>query len=122
MLLTAASAFDSRRFQVYTNPGPFRRVAVGRAFPDLVVCLRPTVLVAAVGEVETASTVTEDEAAEWEALAGLGVERCYLFLPWGWEERASALLGDRGLEGRFILVSYRDFGGAVLLRGHGWEG
>ena len=90
---------------VLTNPGNARQAAVGRAYPDLVVKERvpapearrePRILL--VGEVETASTVSLEEAATWRGLSRLGAPFA-LYVPQGLLDQAERLVEEQSLSG-----------------------
>jgi hypothetical protein len=96
-----------------TNPGDTRNegvpypVAGGEAiaYPDIIARERFTGKLAAVGEVETASSVTEAEAREeWELYACLA-PKFFLYVPKQCEADARRFLRDRRIrpEGLFLF-------------------
>ena len=107
----------SRRIKIptwtlVTNPGDHQNAGVpypteagqALAYPDLVMHEKFTRKLAAVGEVETADSVTEAEAdGEWALYASLA-PRFFLYVPAELEPEARALLRRRRLrpEGLFL--------------------
>lgn len=103
--VVAASArtygkLEQQGCQVFTNPGPQKNCAVGgtRAlYPDVVVVKpetpgssRGTAVV--IEEVETADSVTETEAKQWQDFATLGVGTFRLIVPTASTREALALV------------------------------
>ena len=79
----------SRRpgWEFYTNPGDCRNYALvlpdgARVYPDIVGRRRGDGSSSYIAEVETESTVTEGEAAQWKQFAELG-KRFILYIPAG---------------------------------------
>lgn len=115
---------------VLTNPDGQRNVAVGRMYPDLVIKERvppaearrePRVLL--IGEVETPSSVNEEEVAQWRAYSRLGLP-FVLFVPHASLEAARRLL-EQGQVQVTELVGYRYVDGRIALtrlEGAGGEG
>jgi hypothetical protein len=96
-----------------TNPGAARNEGVpypaaggeALAYPDVVARERFTGKIAAVGEVETASSVTEAEAREeWELFSHLA-PKFFLYVPKECEAGARRLLRQHGIrpEGLFLF-------------------
>lgn len=84
-------------------------------FPDLVVLEVDTDKLVMVAEVETASTVTQEEAKEWSRFSSLGV-RFYLYVPRGLAGVAGVLCRGMNLtelveyhheNNRYIMKRYR---------------
>ena len=72
-------------------PVPCPTAASGQAFPDIVAHEKFTNRLAAVGEVETETTLTERQAAVWKTSSQLA-PRFFLYVPEETEEAARALL------------------------------
>jgi len=119
-----------KRFYNYPNPNhphlmtfvnhPCKKKAVlgpnhAELFPDVVVFDTETSKLVMVAEVETASTVDDAEAREWEEFSRLGA-RFYLYVPRGCGARAAQLCQGfkltelvqyAKLEGQYLLERYR---------------
>jgi hypothetical protein len=98
---------------IVTNPGDARNQGVpyptetgeAVAYPDIVAREKFTGRLAAVGEVETASSVTAEEAErEWALYASLA-PKFFLYVPKECEEAARRLLRERRIrpEGLFLF-------------------
>lgn len=91
---------EQQGYQVSTNPGPQKNCAVGgtRAlYPDVVVVKpetpgssRGTAVI--IEEVETADSVTETEAKQWQNFASLGIGTFRLIVPTTSTREALALV------------------------------
>jgi hypothetical protein len=100
-------------WNLVTNPGDAQNEGVpypapggqAIAYPDIVARERFTQKLAAVGEVETESSVTDAEArAEWELFSRLA-PKFFLYVPKECEALARRLLRERGVrpEGLFLF-------------------
>lgn len=108
-------------WDAFTNPGATERYALilpdgRRLYPDIVARRRGALTSTYVAEVETAGTVNEAEAHQWQELASLG-KRFLLFVPAGCLLRARELchqfripvFGYRVYELTAFWVRIRDF-------------
>jgi len=109
--LIAEKRFPQRTCCVLANPGREHnraltyttRSGVRRAvYPDIVALMEPGPRIVAVGEVETASTVTAGRARQWKLLTRLA-EACYVFVPLAAADVAARLV--EGVE-RIHLRTY----------------
>lgn len=111
-----------------TNPGDARVEGIehpspegtATAYPDLIARERFTGRLAAVGEVETASSVTEEEARdEWRLYAHLA-PKFFLYVPKECEADARRLLRKHGIrpEGLF-LFSFTEKNNFIVARSKG---
>jgi hypothetical protein len=82
----ALSRFDVEDWQVSANYGPNTN---GKYVADIIAC--NTGKLVALGEIETQSTITDTEAAEWKEF-GDSCSRFYLFVPEGTEDQAMNLI------------------------------
>lgn len=83
------------RSEVYTNPNGEKNMGVPAGprtiYPDLVITKKGTKTLTHVVEVETASSVTEDEAtAQWRGYSALGVP-FFLYVPVEWGATAKQI-------------------------------
>jgi hypothetical protein len=95
------------QWDAFTNPGTTERFALllpdgRRLYPDIVARRKGDAVSSYVAEVETASTVNEQEAGQWQLFAGLG-KRFLLYVPAGSLLRARELCQQR----RIAVHGYR---------------
>jgi len=100
--LIAQRRYPHECCRVITNPGTEQNHGITytthrgtrrTVYPDIVALLKPDEEVAAVGEVETASTVTESAMRHWRLLAE-HTPRFYLYVPVGAADAARELVAD----------------------------
>ena len=109
----------------YRNPGERRTMSAGRVggkdqYPDIVVVsrLRKALLIC---EVETESSVTEEEADQWQDYASLGVP-FYLYVPSSKVVEAESLIHARGLSGAIRGLRAYSLGRADITIEDVWDG
>jgi hypothetical protein len=99
VLLIAQQRFPQTTCHVTTNCGTEENCGLPcitcdgarrLAYPDIVAVMEPDGEIIAVGEVETAGTVTEAHSGQWRRFAQ-HAETCYLFVPVATIETAKSL-------------------------------
>ena len=102
VLLIAQQRFPQTTCRVTTNCGTEKNCGLPCVtcdgarritYPDIVAVMEPDGEIVAVGEVETAGTVTKGHSGQWRRFAR-HAETCYLFVPAGSVETAKSLAED----------------------------
>lgn len=102
----AKKRFDEIKYDVYTNPGKEKNAHVGAEdnplYPDIVVLEKGVDRrkAIAIGEIETADTITENEAGQWKDYSNTKIP-FYLYVPTGYDRETIDILkkGDIVISG-----------------------
>jgi len=97
----AANGLDKSKYDVYTNPGQEKNTHVGGQFPDLILTPKGDKSIQFVIEIETAASVTEEEARnQWKVYAELP-GTFYLIVPQSSLELARILCSGMSINAKF---------------------
>jgi len=92
---------DHPNWKTYTNPNGEQNMGLRKnqelAYPDIVVVDTQKNVVEMIGEVETASTVNEDHAAQWKEYSSL-CSYFYLYVPTNYASEAKRILDSKGIQ------------------------
>lgn len=93
---------NQRDYDVYTNPGQQKNAGIGDNYPDVVMTAKNEKTVKFILEVETAESVTENEASQqWKKYANEIKASFYIVVPNGHIARAKQYCVKYSINARF---------------------
>ena len=102
---------NQQAFDVYINPGQEKSAGIGDNYPDVIMCEKNTKKVRFILEVETADTVTKDEAEnQWKKYANEIKATFYIVVPESAAFKAKELCQQFEVNARFATFSVDDLG------------
>jgi len=105
---------NANKYEVYTNPGSERNTKVGEFYPDIIVTSRGSNTVQFIIEVETSSSINENEITQWRDYSALG-GAFYLLVPQADLSKAKQLCSANNIVAKFGSFSANAQGGFDIL-------
>jgi len=110
---------DHPNWRMFTNPNGEQNMGVKKneesAYPDVVVVDTEKNIAIMIGEVETASTVTEDEATQWKEYSSL-CSTFYLYVPENYASEAKRILDFKGIRYSGLRTYIFDSQGDIIVK------
>lgn len=100
--------------KTYTNPGSEKNYGINDLYPDIVAVKDTSVV--AIGEVETKSTVTPEEAEEQWKLYGLKVKYFYLYVPKEKVSTAKEIIQQKQIDLKGLRAYFYDKEGNIHIQ------
>lgn len=105
VIQTAYANLDKVNYDVYTNPGQQKLTSVGGQYPDIIITPKNDINVKWIIEVETADSVTQNEATnQWAQYSNLG-GTFYLLIPRESRNLAEQICIQNSIKARFGIYT-----------------
>lgn len=100
---------NQKSYDVYTNPGQEKNAGIGDNYPDVIMTEKGTKTVKFILEVETADTVTQEEATkQWKKYATEINASFYIVVPIQSLNKAKELCQKNSINARFATFLLRN--------------
>lgn len=116
VIAEAVNILNLSQFDIYTNPGQEKNAGINDNYPDIIMTEKGTNTVKFIIEVETADSITQDEAvSQWKKYATEIDSTFYLLVPTSSLSKANELCKKNGVNVRFAYYSI-DYKGIIDIK------
>lgn len=111
VISAALNYLNKNDFDIYTNPNGNHNVGIGNNYPDIILTKKGTNTVSFIIEVETADSITSNEATnQWKKYASEITSSFYLLVPITHKNLASDFCRQVGISVRFATFTSDNYG------------
>jgi hypothetical protein len=111
VISVAKDYLNQKDYNIYLNPNGQKNAGIGDNYPDIILTKKDTQNVAFIIEVETADSITLDEATnQWKKYATEINASFYLLVPTAYKNNAEHLCRQVGISARFATYQTDNYG------------